>query len=88
MINEHLIYISDKLDSHLGMNFVAKEFFDEINSSDFNRFVVDFSNVKFMSRSFTQEYLFQKFETDKEIVEINVPAHVKKMFDVVSKDFE
>ena len=87
-MNEHLIKISDELDSHLGMNFVAKEFFETINGSEFTRFVIDFNNVKFMSRSFTQEYLFQKLKTDKEIIEVNVPNDVQKMFDVVSKDFK
>lgn len=87
-MNEHLIKISEELDSHLGMNFVAEEFFEEINGSDFNRFIIDFNNVEFMSRSFTQEYLFQKLKTNKEIVEVNVPDDVQKMFDVVSKDFK
>ncbi|WP_296806635.1 STAS-like domain-containing protein [uncultured Methanobrevibacter sp.] len=88
MVNEHLIKISEELDSHLGMNFVAEEFFDGINNSDYNKITIDFDNVKFVSRSFAQEYLFQKLKTDKEIVEVNVPEDAQKMFDVVSKDFE
>lgn len=86
-MNEEMIIISEKLDPHLGMNFAAKELFDEINSSDISKYVFDFSNVIFMSRSFTQEYLFQKLKTDKIIEEVNVPEDVQKMFDVVSKDF-
>jgi len=88
MVSEHLIKISEELDSHLGMNFVAEEFFDGINSLDYNRFTIDFNNVKFVSRLFAQEYLFQKLKTDKEIIEVNVPEDAQKMFAVVSKDFE
>ncbi len=87
-MNSKTIILSEKLNPHLGMNFAAKELFDEINSSNINSYIFDFSNVIFMSRSFTQEYIFQKLKTDKEIVEVNVPDDAQKMFDVVSKDFE
>lgn len=86
--NEYLIKINEELDSHLSVNFIAEEFFDGINSSDYNKITIDFNNIKFMSRSFAQEYLFQKLKTDKEIIEVNVPKDVKKMFNAVSKDFE
>ena len=69
------------------MNFMAEEFFKKINASDFNRFIIDFEGIVFMSRCFTHEYLFQKLKSDKEIIEVNESEHVRKMFDVVSKDF-
>ena len=84
---EKTIMISEELYPNLGMNSVAADLFNEINQSEFQKIIIDFTNVVFMSRSFTQEYLFQKLKTTKEIVEINVPEDVEKMFEVVSKDF-
>lgn len=84
---EKTIMISEELYPNLGMNSVAKDLFEEINKSEIKKYIIDFTNVVFMSRSFTQEYLFQKLKTEKEIEEINVPENIQKMFDVISKDF-
>ena len=81
------IKISEKIHPNLGMNQAAKELFDEINLEKEDEILIDFSDVIFMSRSFTQEYLFQKLNTKKKIVELNVPKNIQKMFNVVSKDF-
>ena len=54
------INIGEKIHPNLGMNQAAKELFDEINQSNDEEMEIDFSSVIFMSRSFTQEYLFQK----------------------------
>lgn len=81
------IKISEKIHPNLGMNQAAKELFDEINLDDDDEILIDFADVIFMSRSFTQEYLFQKLTSGKKIVELNVPDNVQKMFNVVSKDF-
>lgn len=82
------INIAEKIHPNLGMNQAAKELFDEINRSDFEEIRINFENVIFMSRSFTQEYLFQKLTSDKKIIEMNVPENIQKMFEVVSKDFD
>ena len=85
---EKTIMISEDLYPNLGMNSVAKDLFEEINNSEIKKYIIDFTNVIFMSRSFTQEYLFQRLKTEKVIEEINVPEDIQKMFDVVSKDFK
>lgn len=82
------IKISEKIHPNLGMNQAAEELFDEINQNSYDEILIDFSNVVFMSRSFTQEYLFQKLTSEKRIVELNVPENIQKMFEVVIKDFE
>ena len=82
------IKIGETIHSNLGMNSSARNLFKELNNSPAENITIDFSNVIFMSRSFTQEYLFQKLNSDKNIVEQNVPEDVQKMFDVVKKDFE
>ncbi|WP_458406027.1 hypothetical protein [Methanobrevibacter sp.] len=82
------INISEKIHPNLGMNQAAEELFDEINKENCEEILIDFSNVIFMSRSFTQEYLFQKLTSNKKIIELNVPKDIQKMFDVVKNDFE
>lgn len=82
------INIVKKIHPNLGMNQAAKELFDEINQSNVEDVIIDFVDIVFMSRSFTQEYLFQKLTSNKNIIEINVPDNIQKMFEVVSKDFE
>ncbi len=89
MLNEEILKINivERISKNLGMNSSARALFEEINNSPANIIKIDFSNVLVMSRSFTQEYLSQKFYTDKQIIEVNVPNDVKLMFDVVKKDF-
>lgn len=82
------IKIGEIIHSNLGMNSSARDLFNELNDSDAENIIIDFSNVIFMSRAFTQEYLFQKLNSNKNIIEKNVPDDVQKMFDVVKKDFE
>lgn len=82
------INIEEIIHSNLGMNSSARNLFKELNNSPADNITIDFSNVIFMSRSFTQEYLFQKLNSHKHIIEQNVPDNVQKMFDVVKKDFE
>lgn len=82
------IKIGETIHSNLGMNSSARNLFKELNNSPAENITIDFSNVIFMSRSFTQEYLFQKLNSNKNIIEQNIPENVQKMFDVVKKDFE
>ena len=89
MMNEEVlkIKIQQHISENLGMNASARNLFEEINNSPANVIEIDFSNVIFMSRSFTQEYLSQKYYTDKDIIEKNLPHDVDLMFKVVRKDF-
>lgn len=83
MIQE--IMIQKTINSNLGMRSSAKNFFNQINKMSNNEFVINFTNVQFMSRSFAQEYVQQKKRTDKFLKEVNLPKDVKVMFDIVTK---
>ena len=82
------IKLEETIHSNLGMNSSARNLFKELNNSPADNITIDFSNVIFMSRSFTHEYLYQKMNSDKNITEVNVPYDIKRMFEVVIKDFE
>ncbi len=82
------IKIVEAISTNLGMNSSAKKLFDVLNNSSEQDIHIDFTGAIFMSRSFTQEYLFQKMNSKKHIVEENLPLDISKMFSVVAKDFE
>lgn len=79
------ISLVDLFTSNLGMNSSAKSLFEKLNSDKTKCFELDFDGVKFMSMSFTQEYLYQKSKSDKEISEINLSEDVSQTFNLVSK---
>ncbi|MCE7698250.1 MAG: hypothetical protein K8E24_005240 [Methanobacterium paludis] len=83
--NENEIMIKEIVNSNLGMRSSAKEFFKGLNQSHEKEILINFENVKFMSRSFAQEYVQQKKRTDKVIKEKNIPENVVRMLDVVRK---
>ena len=58
LYNEIIIHKS--INPNLDMRSSAKEFFEELNNTPKTRIVINFDNVKFMSRSFAQEYVQQK----------------------------
>lgn len=82
------IKIERLISSSLGMNLSAKELFEEINNSPNPNIIIDFTDVFIMGRSFTQEYIYQKMKSEKNVYEENLPEDVRKMFEVVKKDYE
>ncbi|MCW6159833.1 MAG: STAS-like domain-containing protein [Candidatus Micrarchaeales archaeon] len=63
----------------------ARDLFIYLKKLNKEKFVLDFSGVIFMSRSFADEYIIQrsKFRA-AELEEINMPEAVTKMLDIVS----
>ena len=82
------IKIGEKIHPNLGTNQAIIELFNEINKCNSNQIQIDFNDTIFMSRSFAQEYLFQKLTSNKNIIEINLPENIEKMLEVVNKDFK
>lgn len=81
------IKIEKLIHPNLGMNSSARNLFKELNASPAENIKIDFSDVVFMSRSFTQEYIYQKNKTKKNIEEVNVPNKIKPMFKIVKNNF-
>ena len=59
--------------------------FDSIDKSKERDVVVYFSDIKFMSRSFAQQYCLRKKQSSKTVKKVNVPKEVDKMFCLVKK---
>jgi hypothetical protein len=86
--SEHTISIAEFISQRLGFRSSAEEFFNSIESIPVNKLKVDFKGTKSISRSFAHEYLLQKKESEKQIVDCNVPKNIQKMFYIVNNTTE
>lgn len=81
-----------QLSKILGNNIFTRRtisnFFEELNERKDNEIEIDFSNVEFISRSCADEYIKQKKESNKKIVEVNMSNNVCTMFNVVKDQYE
>ena len=80
------IILEEKCPKKLGMGPTAKKLFQEINRE--SEIILNFKNIEFMSRSFAQEYVFQKHNSKTEITEVNMLDSIKKLLEIVTDDFE
>lgn len=85
-MNKKEILLEEKCPKKLGMGPTAKKLFQEINKE--SDVILNFEHIEFMSRSFAQEYVFQKYNSKTKITEINMSDSIKKLLDVVNEDFE
>ena len=80
------IILEEKYPKKLGMGPTAKKIFQEMTNAD--SVILNFQNIEFMSRSFAQEYVFQKYNSKIDITEINMSHSIRQLLDIVSEDFE
>ncbi|MBQ2654479.1 MAG: DUF4325 domain-containing protein [Methanobrevibacter sp.] len=80
------IILEESYPKKLGMGPTAKKLFQEIKNE--KEVTLNFRNITFMSRSFAQEYVFQKHNTSCEITEINMDSSIKQLLEIVQEDFE
>lgn len=80
------IILEEKYPKKLGMGPTAKKLFQEIKNE--KEAILNFKNIEFMSRSFAQEYVFQKHNTTCDITEINMDDSIKQLLEIVQEDFE
>ena len=81
-MSEIEILLEKEIDSDLGSRNKIETLFKSI-PDNISKVVMNFSGVEFMGRSFAQEYLNQKNKASFEVVEINVPEDVQKLFDII-----
>ena len=62
--------------------------FRKISELNNKYIIIDFKNVKFISRSSAAEYLKLKEKIDKALVEQNMSDEVKSMFNLVVKQLK
>ncbi len=90
MCSEHptRIRISDEIYSDLALRDTANMFFNIIETRKANHIIIDFSDVKSISRSFAQQYAKRKNVCKKYLEDVNIPDNVRKMFEAVENQEE
>lgn len=76
----------EKCPKKLGTAPTAKKIFEEIKGE--NEVILNFENIEFMSRTFAQEYVFQRHYCKSKLTEINMNNSIKQLLEVVQEDFE
>ena len=79
------IRIDKQIAVDLALRDSADKFFDSLDSLEQNKIIIDFNDVKSISRSFAHQYSLRKNMCKKTIKEVNVPVDVKKMLKIVSE---
>ena len=79
------VNLKDTFAKKLGMRTTAKKLFDDIQNE--SEVILNFKDIEFMSRSFAQEYVFQKYNSNVEITEENMNDFVKGLLEVVEEDY-
>lgn len=82
------IMISEVLSKDLALRNNADTLFEELNKIKTKEIVIDFRNVKSITRSFAHQYKENKCNSKKIVLEENVPLNISKMFKVVSRTIE
>ena len=82
------IMISETLSKDLALRNNADALFKELSKMKSKKIIVDFRNVKSITRSFAHQYKENKSNSKKIILEENIPLNISKMFKVVSRTIE
>lgn len=80
------IILEKEYGKKLGMSPTAKKLFQNVNNEE--EIILNFENIEFMSRSFAQEYVFQRHYSNTDINEINLPDSISQLLDIVDDDFK
>ncbi len=85
MTVSNVIEIRRRIADNLATRRAADELFDFVATMPQKIVILNFKSVESVTRSFAHEYILKKKETDKKIVEKNLPSGIKMMFTLVSK---
>jgi hypothetical protein len=85
LLSRKELMIIEEIHPNLGMKGGAKILFESIKNIPEDEILINFEGSEFMSRSFAQEYVKQKFLLNKEIKEIKVPENIRFMLNIVEE---
>ncbi|WP_296783507.1 STAS-like domain-containing protein [uncultured Methanobrevibacter sp.] len=80
------INLSNRYKNKLGIGPTAKKIFHEAEGYD--KVILNFENIEFMSRSFAQEYVFQKYNSKSKVIEINMNENIEELLKLVTEEYE
>lgn len=79
------LYVEKQISSNLSFRHSADTLFEYINSLDEPRIMVDFSGIESITRSFAHQYVLNKIQSQKEILERDMSVEIKPMFELVER---
>ena len=79
------IKLEQKFARKLGMRTTAIKLFNDLK--DETEVKLDFKDIEFMSRSFAQEYVYQKDHSNIKIIQLNMSKFLKELLNVVHEDY-
>lgn len=82
------ILLSERFGDNIFTRNTISAFFEELNDEKSAEIELDFSNVKFISRSCADEYIKQKKVSNKKIIEVNMSDNIISMFNIVENQYE
>jgi len=76
-----VMFIKDMLASDLIVKSEINKVLEKrISSIPYNEIIIDFSNVRAISRRFVNQYKLSKSKNRKEIYEVNIPLGLQEFF--------
>ena len=81
-MNEIEIFLEKEIDRDFGSRIKIEKLFKCI-PQDTSKVIMNFEGVEFMGRAFAQEYLNRKHYSSFDVVEVNMPEDVEKMFNFI-----
>lgn len=85
-MNVVVINLEKTFAKKLGMRTTAMKLFHDLENE--TEAILNFKDIEFMSRSFAQEYVYQKHNSKVHIIESNMSDFVKGLLDVVEEDYK
>ena len=82
---KNVITLIDVLSEDLAFRHNVDDLFRALHQSNFTEFLIDFSKIESISRSFAHQYLTKKKQSKLQIIERNIPLNIQQMFDYVIK---
>ena len=80
--------LSQEFGNNIFTRNTISAFFEEINRMKEAEIILSFKDIKFISRSCADEYLKQKEDSEKNIIERNMSKEVCSMFNAVKNQYE
>lgn len=85
-MNEKKINLEKAFAKKLGMGATAKRIFQDLDD-ELDVLILNFEDVEFMSKSFAQEYIYQKNNSYVSIKEENMSNFIRELLNVVEEDY-
>lgn len=82
------LLLKDMASENLSLRNMAVNVFNAREFQGNGKVLVDFTGIVSISRSFAHEYLVNKEKQSCEVVDVNVPPNIGRMFEVVKNSQE